>query len=92
MLGKIPAKHFNQLQMLPNERGKQVLWVWSITGHGKGEVDYVGGWLRSPLREQDQINTYIRSLFKHNLTISSSFLSSYMIDGANTFFLILNIP
>ena len=34
-------KHFHHLQMLANEKEKQVLRVWSIAGHGKG-VDDIG--------------------------------------------------
>ena len=30
------AKYFHRLQMLANEKEKQVLRVWSIAGHGKG--------------------------------------------------------
>ena len=37
------AKYFHHLQMLANQNEKQVLRVWSNTGHGKGEVDRVGG-------------------------------------------------
>ena len=29
--------------MLANEKENQVLRVWSIAGHGKGEVDHIGG-------------------------------------------------
>ena len=37
-------KHFHHLQMLANEKEKQVLRVWSIAGHGKGE-DGIGNLL-----------------------------------------------
>jgi len=36
------AKYFYHLQELANQKRKQVLRVWSIAGHGKGEVDHVG--------------------------------------------------
>ena len=35
--------HFHHLQMLTNEKEKQVLKIWSIAGHGKGEVGYISG-------------------------------------------------
>ena len=38
-----PARHFSHLQKLANSQQKQVLCLWSIAGHGKGEVDHVGG-------------------------------------------------
>ena len=37
------AKHFRHLQVLANEKEKQVLRVWSNAGHEKGEVDHLGG-------------------------------------------------
>ena len=37
------ARHFSHLQKLANSQQKQVLHLWSIAGHGKGEVDHVGG-------------------------------------------------
>ena len=37
------ARHFSHLQKLANSQQKEVLCLWSIAGHGKGEVDYVGG-------------------------------------------------
>ena len=38
------------------------------------------------------VHTHATSLFKHHLKRSTSFLSSYMIDVGDTFFLILNVP
>ena len=37
--------HFSDdhLQMLTNEKERQVLRVWSVAGHGKGEVGYISG-------------------------------------------------
>ena len=37
------ACHFSHLQKLASSQEKQVLCLWSIAGHGKGEVDHVGG-------------------------------------------------
>ena len=38
------------------------------------------------------VNTHAKSLFKHYLERSSFFLSSCIINGGKTFFLILNVP
>ena len=35
--------HFSHQQKLANSRQEQVLRLWFIAGHGKGEVDHVGG-------------------------------------------------
>ena len=35
--------HYHHLQMLTNEKEKQVLKIWSIAGHGKGEVGCISG-------------------------------------------------
>ena len=37
------AKHFYHLQMLTYGKKKQVLRVWPNAGHGKWEVDHIGG-------------------------------------------------
>eukprot|EP00794_Sanderia_malayensis_P020851 gene20851-22896_t len=37
------AEHFAHLQQLSNEYNSIIIRVWSIAGHGKGEVDHVGG-------------------------------------------------
>lgn len=43
------AKHFHHLQMLADKKEKQVLRVWTIAGHGRGEVDHVGGVAKIPI-------------------------------------------
>ena len=49
------AKHFYHLQMLANEKEKQVLRVWSIAGHGKREFDHVGGVAKISIKELHQM-------------------------------------
>ena len=37
------AHHFAKLQDLANTKDAIIIRIWSIAGHGKGEVDHVGG-------------------------------------------------
>ena len=37
------ASHFFKLQQLSDVLCKPIICIWSIAGHGKGEVDHVGG-------------------------------------------------
>ena len=37
------VKHFYDLQELANIYQTQLLWVFGVTGYGKGEVDHIGG-------------------------------------------------
>ena len=46
---KSQYKHFHHLQMLADKKEKQVLRVWTIAGHGRGEVDHVGGVAKIPI-------------------------------------------
>ena len=36
-------QHFAKLQALANKKNITIIRIWSIAGHGKGEVDHVGG-------------------------------------------------
>ena len=42
------AQHFYDIQQVSNKYEMSILRVFSIAGHGKGEVDHVGGggWLK----------------------------------------------
>ena len=37
------SQHFHHLQDLSNAKNAKVIRVWSVSGHGKGEADHVGG-------------------------------------------------
>ena len=37
------AQHFYDIQQISNKYEMSILRVFSIAGHGKGEVDHVGG-------------------------------------------------
>ena len=37
------AEHFHDLQNISNRQEKTVVWFYGVEGHGKGEVDHVGG-------------------------------------------------
>ena len=37
------AQHFDDIQFLSNQYGMIVIRLFSVAGHGKGEVDHVGG-------------------------------------------------
>lgn len=37
------APHFHHLQELANKYHTKIIRVYSVAGHGKGEVDHVGG-------------------------------------------------
>ena len=36
-------QHFSDLQNLANKHKKIIIRIYGIVGHGKGEVDYLGG-------------------------------------------------
>lgn len=44
------AQHFDDIQYICNKIGVPVLRVFSIAGHGKGEVDHVGGTVKCAIR------------------------------------------
>jgi len=37
------TEHFYYLQELSNNTNKEIICVYGVAGHGKGEVDHVGG-------------------------------------------------
>ena len=37
------AQHFDDLKHICNKMGVPIVWLFSVAGHGKGEVDHVGG-------------------------------------------------
>ena len=44
------AQHFDDLQYISNKIAVPVIRVFSIAGHGKGEVDHVGGTTKCAIR------------------------------------------
>ena len=46
------AKHLYDLQQLSTKLNKKVIRVYSIPGHGKGEVDHVGGIVKVAVRRE----------------------------------------
>ena len=44
------ASHFYKVQQLCNDFQKTIVRVWSVAGHGKGDVDHVGGIAKVALR------------------------------------------
>ena len=46
------AHHFYHLQQLSNELGSTIVRMYGIAGHGKGEVDHVGGVAKVAVRRQ----------------------------------------
>ena len=44
-------QHFSKLQDLGTNKGKTIVCIWSIAGHGKGEVDHVGGLGKVTIRQ-----------------------------------------
>ena len=46
------ANHFASLQNISNREDKQLIRIWSIAGHGKGEVDHVGGVAKIAIRRE----------------------------------------
>ena len=48
------AEHFHDLQMISNDENKTLVRFYGVEGHGKGEVDHVGGIAKVFAR--DQIN------------------------------------
>ena len=46
------AEHFHDLQKLSNEEEKMVVRFYGVEGHGKGEVDHVGGIAKVNARDE----------------------------------------
>ena len=46
------SQHFNDLQNLSNHLQKTVIRIFGIAGHGKGEVDHVGGTAKVAVRQE----------------------------------------
>ena len=44
------AQHFYDMQDLANSLNKKVLRIYGVPGHGKGEVDHVGGIVKVAIR------------------------------------------
>ena len=44
------AQHFDDLQYICNKIGVPIIRLFSVAGHGKGEVDHVGGLAKCALR------------------------------------------
>ena len=44
------AQHFDDLQYICNKIGAPIIRLFSVAGHGKGEVDHVGGLAKCALR------------------------------------------
>ena len=51
----VPAKsvvHFYNLQCLSDRKKIKIARVYGIAGHGKGEVDHVGGMTKGAVRQE----------------------------------------
>ena len=46
------ARHFYHLQQLSNQTNKTIIRMYGIAGHGKGEVDHVGGVAKVAVRRE----------------------------------------
>lgn len=46
------TQHFFHLQSLADEQSKIVIRLYGIAGHGKGEVDHVGGVAKVAVRKE----------------------------------------
>ena len=44
------AQHFEAIQCLSTTFEIPVVWIFSIAGHGKGEVDHIGGLAKCAIR------------------------------------------
>ena len=44
------AAHFSKLQKIADAYNKQIIRIWSVAGHGKGEVYHVGGIAKVAIR------------------------------------------
>jgi len=56
------AQHFYDMQALANSLNKKVLRIYGVPGHGKGEVDHVGGIVKVAIRKSVAAGeTYVNS-------------------------------
>ena len=46
------AEHFHDLQQIADEKNVTIIRSYSIAGHGKGEVDHVGGMMKVAIRRE----------------------------------------
>jgi hypothetical protein len=68
------ALHFKYLQQLANKLGKSIIRIYGIASHGKGEVDHVGGLIKTCLRRSigsgnffhtsEEMVTYLQEKFQ----------------------------
>ena len=46
------VEHFYGLSQIANQFNVNVIHIFSIAGHGKGEVDHVGGLIKVTIRQE----------------------------------------
>lgn len=72
------SQHFHDLQLLANQFNRTVIRVFGIAGHGKGEVDHVGGVVKVAARQEinrgrlftnaQEVNEFLCSKFEDKTT------------------------